>query len=212
MNTEKRDFNKEAASWDENPARVKLALDVANAIKNQIKLTHEMDVMDFGCGTGLLTLQIQPFVKSITGIDNSHGMLDVLNSKINKLKLSNIKSLFVDLDKGDILKGQYNLIVSGMTLHHIKDIDSLLNQFHQILKPSGYLCLCDLDLDEGKFHSDNTGVFHFGFSREEMRAAYINAGFENVRDTTAAEITKPTVDGQMKTFTVFLMSGRKKKI
>ena len=104
MNTEKRDFNKEASSWDENPVRVKLANDVANTIKKQVKLTPEMEVMDFGCGTGLITLQMQPFVKSITGIDSSEGMLEILNSKIDKLKLDNTKSLLVDLDKGDILK------------------------------------------------------------------------------------------------------------
>ncbi|MBN2591516.1 MAG: class I SAM-dependent methyltransferase [Sedimentisphaerales bacterium] len=210
MNTEKRDFNKEAAAWDENPVRVKLAQDVANAIKKQIELIPDMDVMDFGCGTGLLTLQIQPSVHSITGIDNSLSMLDILNSKISKLNLCNTNSLFVDLDKGDILKGKYDLVVSNMTLHHIKELDSLLNQFYNILKPDGYLCLCDLDLEEGKFHNDNTGVFHFGFSREELRENYINAGFVNITDITAAEITKPTVDGEMKTFTVFLMAGRKK--
>ena len=55
MNTEKRDFNKEAASWDENPARVKIAQNVAEAISKQVKLTPKWMCMDFGCGTGLLT-------------------------------------------------------------------------------------------------------------------------------------------------------------
>lgn len=210
MNTEKRNFNNEAASWDENPARVKLAQNVADAISKQVELNHEMDVMDFGCGTGLLTLNIQPFVHSVTCIDNSQGMLDVLNSKINKLKLKNAGSLFVDLDKGDILRGQYDLVISNMTLHHIKDIVALFSQFHNILKPRGYLCLSDLDLDKCEFHNDNTGVFHNGFSRKELQKTFINAGFENVTDTTAAEITKPTANKEMKTFTIFLMTARKK--
>jgi len=50
MNTEKRDFDKEAASWDEHPPRVKLANDVVRAISNHIVMTSDMDVMDFGCG------------------------------------------------------------------------------------------------------------------------------------------------------------------
>ncbi len=209
MNIEKRDFNKEAASWDENPVRVKLVQNVANAISNQVALNPEMDAMDFGCGTGLLTLQIQPFVHSITGIDNSQGMLEILNSKITKLNLKNVTSLFIDLDKGDTLTGQYDLVISNMTLHHIKDIDSLLKQFYNIIKPGGHLCLSDLDPDGGKFHNDNTGVFHFGFSREELKNIFINAGFKNVKNTTADKITKPTVDGDLKTFSIFLMSGQK---
>ena len=137
-------------------------------------------------------------------------MLDIFNSKVNKLNLNNANSLFVDLDKGDILTGQYDLVISNMTLHHIKDIESLFNQLYNIIKPGGYLCLSDLDLDNGKFHNDNTGVFHNGFSREELQKTFINTGLKNVKDTTAAEMTKPTVDGEMRTFTVFLMTGRKK--
>ena len=80
MTDKKRNFDKEASSWDENPVRVKLVHDVANTIRKQIKL-----------------------------------------------KLNNTSSLFVDLDNGDILTGNYDLIVSSMTLHHIKEIDSVLS-------------------------------------------------------------------------------------
>lgn len=210
MNTEKRDFNKEAALWDENPVRVKMAQDVAHAISNQITLTPEMDIMDFGCGTGLLTMQIQPFVRSITGVDNSEGMLNKFNSKVTKLNLNNISSLFIDLDNGDTLKGNYNLVVSNMTLHHIKEIQSLFNQFYNVIKPGGYLCLSDLDLENGKFHSDNTGVFHNGFSREVLKNTFADTGFVNIEDTTAAEVTKPSIDGEIKTFSIFLITGQKK--
>jgi hypothetical protein len=43
--SEKRDFDKEAASWDEQPGRIKLADDIARAISEQIALTPEMDIM-----------------------------------------------------------------------------------------------------------------------------------------------------------------------
>lgn len=211
MTTEKRDFNKEAALWDENPVRVKLSQDVARTISNKITLTPEMDVMDFGCGTGLLTMQIQPFVRSITGVDNSEGMLEIFNSKVNKLNLNNVNSSFIDLDNGDILKGNYDLILSNMTLHHIKEIQSLFNQFHNVIKPGGYLCLCDLDLENGKFHNDNTGVFHNGFSREVLKKTFADTGFVNIQDITAAEVTKPTVDGELITFSIFLITGQKKQ-
>lgn len=210
MNTEKRDFDKEAASWDENPTRVKLADDVADAISKQIVLTPDMNVMDFGCGTGLLTIRLQPRVRSITGVDSSQGMLDVLNRKIAQLKLNAVSTLRVDLDRGDTLAGNYNLVVSNMTLHHIKEIGPLLDQFFAITAPAGYLCIADLDLDNGQFHADNTGVFHFGFARAALRKMFTEAGFENVNDRTAAKVMKPVANGEMREFTVFLMSGRKK--
>jgi ubiquinone/menaquinone biosynthesis C-methylase UbiE len=210
MNIERRDFDKEATTWDEVPARVKLANDIAAAISEEILLTSAMDVLDFGCGTGLLTLHLQPVVHSITGVDSSRGMIDVLKAKIGRENLSNIKTQYLDTEKGDILKSTYHLIVSGMTLHHIKEIRPLLDQFYRILMPSGYLCIADLDLDDGRFHDNNNGVFHFGFDRILLRKDFMEAGFDDIRDRTAAEVMKPGSDGGMRSFTIFLMTGRKK--
>jgi ubiquinone/menaquinone biosynthesis C-methylase UbiE len=210
MNIEKRDFDKEATTWDEVPARVKLANDIAAAISEEILLTAAMDVLDFGCGTGLLTLHLQPVVHSITGVDSSRGMIDVLKAKIGRENLPNIKTQYLDTEKGDILKGSYHLIVSGMTIHHIKEIRPLLDQFYRILMPSGYLCIADLDLDDGRFHDNNNGVFHFGFDRILLRKDFMEAGFDDIRDRTAAKVMKPGSDGGMRSFTIFLMTGRKK--
>jgi len=211
MNIERRDFDKEAATWDEVPARVKLANDIVAAISDEIVLTSSMDVLDFGCGTGLLTLRLQPVVHSITGVDSSKGMLNVLKAKIAKQNLSNVKTQYIENEEGDIPGGNYNLIVSGMTLHHVKEIRSLIDRFYGIIAPSGYLCIADLDLDGGKFHDNNDGIFHFGFDREELRRYFMDAGFGDIRDRTAAEVMKPVSDGGVRPFTVFLMTGRKNR-
>src|SRR5450759_5667379 len=145
INTKKRNFDQEAANWDQVPERVKVARDIAQSMIREITLTPDMDVLDFGCGTGLLTFAIQPFVRSITGVDSSQGMLDVFKTKIKEQNLCNVKANYLDLDKGDVLDGPDHLIVSSMTLHHIKNVSPLLNQFHSILLPSGQLAIADLD-------------------------------------------------------------------
>lgn len=210
MDKEKRDFDSAAASWDENPNRVKLAQDVATAIQERITITTSMNVADFGCGTGLLSLQLQPLVRSLTGIDSSHGMLDIFKEKIGVLKLANAHTLLVDIDKGDALTGRYDLVVSNMTLHHIKDVPSLLQQLYAVVAPGGTLCITDLDQEGGLFHEDNTGVFHFGFDRKELSEAFLTLGFTDVRASTATEIVKPAKSGENRKFTVFLITGRKK--
>jgi ubiquinone/menaquinone biosynthesis C-methylase UbiE len=209
VNTKKRNFNQEAANWDRVPGRVKVAQDIAYSMIQEITLTPDMDVLDFGCGTGLLTFALQPFVRSITGVDSSQGMLDVFKTKIKEQHLSNVKANYLDLDKGDALDGSYHLIVSSMTLHHIKEIGTLLKLFHQVLRPSGTLCIADLDLDDGKFHSNNDGVFHFGFDREDLHRMFIDAGFSDVRHRAAAQVEKPVGGGQTRLFVIFLMIGRK---
>ena len=125
MNAGKRDFDKEAASWDTLP-RVKLAEDVSRAIMRNLTLKSDMDILDFGCGTGLVSMILRRKVRSVTGVDSSQGMLDVFNEKVSRGSISNVKTFRLDLDKGELLPGSYHLVTTNMSLHHIKDIKSLL--------------------------------------------------------------------------------------
>lgn len=208
MNDEKRDFDQEAARWDLNSGRVKAAEEISRAILREIPLTPDLDVLDFGCGTGLITLALQPYVRSVTGVDSSRGMLDVLRKKIADRGLTNAAARYLNIDQGDVLAGSYHLIVSSMTLHHVKDTVSLLKRFYGVLRPSGLLAVADLDSEGGLFHSDNSGVFHFGFGREEMREQCLKAGFQDIRFVQATQIEKP-VAGANQQFTIFLMMGMK---
>jgi hypothetical protein len=97
-------------------------------------------------------------------------------------------------------------------LHHVKNISPLLKQFYSILLPSGQLAVADLDLDDGRFHDNNDGVFHFGFDREELRLVFMEAEFRNIRTFQAAEIEKPVGDGKNRLFTIFLMTACKSRV
>ena len=207
MTTPTRNFDKEAAFWDENPARIKLAEEVMRTITARIALTPEMEVLDFGCGTGLLALRLAPLVRSVTGMDRSQGMLDVLAAKAAAQGLTNVRSQH--LPPGDRPSGAYDLIVSSMTLHHVEHIDSLLARLFQACTSSGHLCVADLDPEQGQFHHDNTGVFHFGFDRPLLQERLRTAGFVATGSETAAEVMKPTRDGDLRRFTVFLIHGAK---
>jgi cyclopropane fatty-acyl-phospholipid synthase-like methyltransferase len=209
MATEKRDFDKDAAAWDDNPGRVSLAKDVFSTISGHVPINRVMNVLDFGCGTGLLTLQIAPLAGSVTGADSSPGMIDVLRGKIAREGAGNVTTLLLD-DKGTIPTERYDLIVSSMTFHHIEKIETVLKMFSEWLTDEGYLCIADLDPDNGLFHPDSKGVFHPGFNRDDIRRAMEQAGFNRISDTTAAEMIKPDANGEMRRFTVFLMTGRKK--
>ena len=210
MDKGKRDFNKDAPLWDAKPERVKLVNDIADTLIDQIKPETTMDVLDFGCGTGLLSMRLIPFVHSVTGVDSSAGMLEVFQSKIEKQKLNNATTSLVDIEKGGILSGAYHLVTSSMTLHHIREIRPLLKQFHKILLPSGRIAVADLDLDDGKFHDAPEGVFHDGFHRAALRHEFSQAGFAGIEDRTAATVTRPGENGALREFTIFLMTGVKK--
>jgi 2-polyprenyl-3-methyl-5-hydroxy-6-metoxy-1,4-benzoquinol methylase len=205
----KKNFDKEAAVWDAKPLRVKLALDVAEAILREIKPTKDLTVMDFGCGTGLVTLRLAPLVQSITGVDSSSGMLDVLTAKVKEQGLSNVSTQLVDFDQGGKVEGKFHLIVSSMTMHHVPDTAALLRQWFDLLLPGGRLAVADLDTEDGSFHSDNTGVFHFGLARAEVQALLEKTGFHAIGATTAASVVKEIGGQGVREFPVFLVVGRK---
>ena len=48
----------------------------------EVKLSPDMDLLDFGCGTGLISLHLQPHVRSLWGVDTSSGMLEVFQGKL----------------------------------------------------------------------------------------------------------------------------------
>lgn len=202
---EKRDFDKVAATWDEDPRRVKLAEDVAATILKEAVLSKDMDALDFGCGTGLVTLKLQPYVRSITGADSSQGMLSVLERKLKEKGVSNVHTLFIEIDKPGRIEGRFHLIVSSMTLHHVPETAPLLRRMYDLLLPGGIICLADLDAEDGTFHPDNTGVFHFGFDREKLKAFMSQTGFRDIKDVTAAHMLREA----NKSFSVFLITGRK---
>lgn len=206
---EKRDFDKEAAAWDENPGRVKLANEVADAIIREAKPSSTMNALDYGCGTGLVTLRLQPLVRTITGADSSSGMLGMLESKAKKQQLSNVRTRLVDFEKGETLEGKFDLVVSSMTLHHVKDTARLFQQWHELLLPGGVLAVADLDTEDGSFHGDNTGVHHMGFDRQHLEEMLGKAGFGSVRHTTAANMVREAAGGGSRSFPVFLVVALK---
>lgn len=205
----KRDFDKVAVSWDDEPRRVKLAGDLARVIIREVELTRKMDLLDFGCGTGLISLHLQPHVRSLRGVDTSAGMLEVFQGKLKERGITNVSTVLLDPARETRIDGGFHLVASGMTMHHIADVGALFKEFYRILLPGGQVCIADLDAEDGSFHSDKTGVMHFGFDRPQMASMLASAGFVEIGQMTAARIIKDDETQKKREYTVFLMTARK---
>ncbi len=205
-------FDAAAAEWDNNPVRVRLAEAVGQAIARQVPLAPDMDVLDYGCGTGLLGLFLRPHVGSVTGADSSAGMLDVLQQKIAAGNLERMHTLRLDLEKDALPAQRFHLIATNMTLHHVENTPVVLRSFHALLHPGGRVAIADLDTEPGIFHGpdpQSAGVRHFGFDREEMNARLVQAGFIDPQAVTAHVVRRP-IEGRGETdFPVFLITARR---
>ena len=97
----------------------------------------------------------------------------------------------------------FDIIYSLMTLHHIPDTSGILERFRAALAAPGFLCLADLDTEDGSFHGAGFDG-HLGFDRGELAAKARRAGFTSVDFTTAYTMTKAVGNGH-RTFPIFLM-------
>ncbi len=197
-------FDQAAATWDAEERRLLLARGVTEAIATRCALPADLDVLDFGCGTGLVSLGLKPLVRRVTGVDTSRGMLDVFERKVREQGLADVRAVLLPPDAPLSLPDRFDLVVSSMTLHHVTDLAPLFARFRDHLHPGGRVALADLDLEDGTFHEDATGVVHLGFDRGGIAALLALAGFVDVEVETATFTRK----GERR-YAVFLATGRK---
>jgi len=195
-------FKYKAKSWDMNSKIVQNAKGIAELIVKNIKLDKSMEIMDFGAGTGLLSYFVAPYVKKIVAVDNSPSMLLEFKSKCDDFACET-EVIEKDLSVDNIDR-KFNGVISSMTIHHLEDTAALFSKLYTMLDVDGFIALADLDSEEGNFHSDNTGVFHYGFDRQTLTTLAYEAGFKDVKFSLASTINKPQA-----IFTVFLMTAIK---
>ncbi|AFV97374.1 MULTISPECIES: class I SAM-dependent DNA methyltransferase [unclassified Sulfuricurvum] len=196
-------FNQAAQGWDKGDMRQNIAHSVFQTISSRISLLNNMNIMDFGAGTGLLSFKIASMVNQVVGVDLSEKMLEQLESK-------NSENLCVETICQNIceepLNKQFHGIVSSMAMHHVEDTEDLFRTFHSHLKRDGFIAIADLEAEDGTFHSHgNDGVYHFGFERSVLRQTIENAGFEHVRFHHAYTVEKETRE-----YPIFLVTASKK--
>jgi len=195
-------FAHKSKSWDMSSKRVGNAKSIADLIVKNIKLSRSMELMDFGAGTGLLSYFVAPYVSKISAVDNSPSMLLEFKNKCDEFSCET-EVIEKDLST-DLLDRKFDGIISSMTIHHLEDIPALFSKFYDMLDDDGFIALADLDSEDGTFHSDNTGVFHYGFDRQMLAQYAQEAGFRDVTFSLANKISKPHAE-----FTVFLMTAIK---
>ncbi|OAA56225.1 methyltransferase type 11 [Niveomyces insectorum RCEF 264] len=188
-------FSAAAAAWDTNPdvhrasdsalqAILRVRPDLAATTGTGAATEAGVDVLEIGCGTGLLTLRLVPYVRSIVAVDAASGMIDVLRSKLARAEpavqaaVTPVCALLTDPEdpalpparaaaaaaetdaSGDPLtapRRKFDLAISHLVLHHIADLSGLLRTLYGCLRPGGQVALTDYE-DFGpaarRFHAE----------------------------------------------------------
>ena len=175
----------------------------ARAVAAAVPLSPRTRVLDYGAGTGLVTQALGERVGPATLADNSSGMRGVIQDKIAAGVLPAARVWDLDLEAQPAPDERFDLIVTSLVLHHVHALERVLSRFAELLEPGGYLCIADLDREDGDFHGHDFDGHH-GFDRDELAALLADAGLVDVAVRDCTEFDRDGV-----TYSVFLAVARR---
>ncbi|KAL4783361.1 S-adenosyl-L-methionine-dependent methyltransferase [Aspergillus varians] len=171
----------------------------------------EVRLLDYACGAGTVSKALAPYVTQTIGLDLSAKMIDEYNKAARELALTPEQMQGYQFDllseaaspAGNStngtpalppgVTGPFDIIVTGMALHHVADPSKLLTKFNALLKPGGVCITIDMvpgsagPVDDAggsdvasALEPHQRGVFatigKHGFTEGEMREVYEGAG------------------------------------
>lgn len=165
-------------------------------------LLPPLDVADFGCGTGTLSVAIARWARQVWAIDQNPEALAQAKERSAREGRTNIHFLCEDLHRLSLPAGERDLIVISQSLHHVESPAAVLTEAARLLKPGGKLVVLELMPHEERWVLERLGHKHLGFDPEQLEAALAEAGFQSItRETHARDGASP--------FRVFLLTGVK---
>ena len=200
-----RTFDERAPDWD-TPRRIARAEEAAQTIQAAIHIPPGCRTIEVGAGTGLLGLALRPRLGSLVLADTSDGMLAEANRKIRDGHLEDVHAVHFDLATDPPPPGApFDLVVSLLLLHHVKDTRAALVGMHRLLASGGQIAAIDLDSEDGSFHSPEAeGVHHHGFDRARLAELATDVGFHDVRVRDGHPI-----DDEGRRYPMFLLTARR---
>ena len=142
------EWDEMADGWDEDPAVVAYSGGAWRALEEAVELGEGMRVLDFGCGTGLLTERLAQRVREVVAVDASPKMIEVLDAK----NLSNVQALAAtwtpDTIADEPLAAEpFDLIVRSSVCAFLPDYPGTVAMFAGLLAPGGRFVQWDWELD-----------------------------------------------------------------
>ena len=164
------EWDEYAEGWDKNSDVISYSNKAFASLSDAFDIKDLM-VLDFGCGTGLLTEKIAPLAKEVVALDTSNKMIATLRNK----KLANVvacsEELTPSLVRGSsVFADKFDLVVASSVCGFLPNYEETLLVIKSILKPTGIFVQWDWLSENG---DDNSGL-----SKESVMKAYSSSGLK----------------------------------
>lgn len=166
-------------------------------------LLPPLEVVDFGCGTGVLSVAIAKWARRVTAVDQNPDALAQAEERAHRAGLKNILFLREDLHELSLGDNKKDLVVISQSLHHVEAPKAVLAEAHRILKPGGRVVVLELFPHDEQWVRERLGHRHLGFDPDALLGWMKAAGFSGLSLDTHNR-------GGASAFRVYLITGNKR--
>lgn len=133
-------WDKLASGYDKRTLKIYQNAYERSVQKIQSVVTKNDHVLEIGCGTGIVSLGIAPFVKSVIATDISPQMIEIANQKKDSTSVSNVRFETGDGYSFSFAEETFDIVLIFNTLHVLQEPATVLRETHRLLKSGGKLC------------------------------------------------------------------------
>lgn len=170
-------FSTRAGQWDK--VRAELYGSHADLTPLSALLDPSWLVADLGCGTGLTTAALAPFVARVIAVDESSAMLAAARRRL--AEHDNVELRSGSLEDLPIDAASLDVAILSLVLHFVVDPAAVIAEAARVLRPGGRLLVVDMLPHERDEYRTTMGHLWLGFDAAQMTAWLETAGFTDVR-------------------------------
>ena len=112
------------------------------AYQKKLQVTREylrpdMEVLEFGCGTGSTAIAHAPYVKHIHAIDISSKMIEIAQGKADAKNVKNVTFERSTIEEISVPDQTVDAVLGHSILHLLENKEAVIAKVHSMLKPGG---------------------------------------------------------------------------
>jgi len=140
---EAEDYQQEFYQSDSSYPTLRIRHNYILEMVRDMDLPSPCSILDVGCGTGELVIDLMSPNREIYGIDISSNMIKIAREKSSTSEIKNCK---LTLDTGDIEHLQFDdrsfdLVICSGVIEYIKDDEAVLDELKRVTKPGGFMII-----------------------------------------------------------------------
>ena len=135
-------------------------------------------VGDLGCGTGLLSSTVAPYVRRVIAVDGSTEMLEAARSRLEVV--SNVTIRQGEMDALPLEAGELDIAMLSLVLHYVPDPVRGLAEVARVVRPGGRILIADMFPHDREEYQQRMGHVWLGFSAAHIERLLTGAGFGGV--------------------------------